>query len=59
MRSHLRILLYEFLTSGGWHAVGNWMLTLIGYLPVWLIVRKLWARRSADPGVSRSRDSGG
>jgi CNT family concentrative nucleoside transporter len=41
-------LLFD-IRQGGWYAVGNWLMTLVGYLPLWLLVRKLWTRQADDP----------
>jgi CNT family concentrative nucleoside transporter len=42
-----------FDVRGGWHAVGNWLLTLLAFIPVWLVLRKAMARWSSasDPAA--------
>jgi CNT family concentrative nucleoside transporter len=38
-----------FDVRGGWHAVGNWLLTLLGFIPIWLLIRKVMAHWSSNP----------
>lgn len=44
-------LIALFDVRRGWHAVGNWGLTLLGFLPVWFLIRSALARRltSGEP----------